>query len=105
MAKKSTLYSEIQKKTLFYVRKGGKKNRRQQAARMIAFARFCENKGAKSVGQIGKTHIELYFRSIAHLSESTRMQHYYAIKTLWHELLEKPTEIPKLKTNLASHQT
>ena len=99
MAKKSTLYSDVKKKTMFYVRKGGKKNRRQQASRMIAFACFCETKGANSVGQIGKNHIELYFRSISHLSEATRLQHYYAIKTLWHELLEKPIEVPKLKTN------
>lgn len=97
MAKKSTLYSDVKKKTLFYVRKGGKKNRRQQAARMIAFARFCENKGVNSVGQVGKTHIELYFRSISHLSEATRLQHYYAIRTLWLELLEKPTAVPKIK--------
>lgn len=96
MSKKSTLYSEVKKKTLFYVRKGGKKNRRQQAQRMIAFARFCEKNGVKHLDQAGKRHVELYFRSIQHLSDGTRLQHYYAIRALW-ELLGRNTEVPRLK--------
>lgn len=87
-------YDEVQKKVRFYAKKGGKKNRHLQSTRMLAFAQFCEDLNVETSAQVGKRHIIRYYKTISHLSESTQLQHYYAIRTLF-ELLDKDSRIPK----------
>ena len=66
-----------------YVRKGGKTNRKQQAARMMAFATHCEGLGAAEMGQVGANHVISYYRATAALSASTRYNHYRSLVALW----------------------
>ena len=77
------LVDQVQKLTRGYVRKGGKTNRKQQAARMMAFASHAEALGAHEMGQVGANHVLSYYRAIRRFSESTRYSHYRAIATLW----------------------
>lgn len=72
-----------------YIRKGGKDNRRQQAARMAAFAAFCEAQGCREIGQVGARHVVRYWIAHRHLAPSTRYAHYLSLKTLW-QLAGKP---------------
>lgn len=85
---------ELQKLTNGYVKKGGKDNRRQQRARMIAFAEFCASLGVNSLGQIGKNHVIQYWKTNRNLAESTAYSHWLAIRSLW-ELSGKAGEPPK----------
>ena len=94
------LLLEVERITRGYVRKGGKDNRRQQRARMIAFADFCAQMGANSMGQIGRAHVISYWKSTENLSERTRYSHWRALVTLW-GLAEKAGLPPEpLKTPL-----
>lgn len=77
------LVDQVQKLTRGYVRKGGKDNRRQQAARMIAFAAHCESLGARSIGQVGGRHAIAYWHALRALSDATRYNHYRALVILW----------------------
>jgi hypothetical protein len=88
------LINEVKKLTNAYARKGGKDNRRQQRARMIAFAGFCATQGANSLGQIGKNHVIQYWKYNRNLAESTAYSHWLAIRKLW-ELAGKTGEPPK----------
>lgn len=77
-----------------YCRKGGKQNRRQQFRRMVAFAEFCAESGAHSMGQVGNRHVIRYWRSMRHLSDSTLYNHWRALCILW-QLAGKPGKPPK----------
>lgn len=81
----SALQIEIRQLTTGYVRRGGKRNRRQQLHRMHAFGVFCEQLGARSLAQVGARHVIGYWKcsGIQQLSDRTRESHYYAIATLW----------------------
>jgi hypothetical protein len=85
---------EVQQLTNGYVKKGGKDNRRQQRARMIAFAEFCATLEVNSVGQIGKKHVIEYWKKNRNLAESTAYSHWLAIRSLW-ELSGKSGSPPK----------
>ncbi|WP_269902245.1 hypothetical protein [Paenalcaligenes faecalis] len=87
-------YDEVQKKVRFYAKKGGKKNRHMQSNRMLAFADFCEQEGVQSAQEVGKRHVIRYYKTLSELSDSTKLQHYYALRSLF-ELLEKDPCIPK----------
>ena len=91
------IINEVEQLTRGYVRKGGKNNRRQQRARMVAFAAFCAEKGANSMGQVGKSHVVAYWKSNTNLSDSTRYSHWCALVTLW-GLVGKPEKPPKPTT-------
>ena len=84
---------EVELVTREYVRKGGKRNRRQQRARMLAFASFCGEQGQNSLGQIGKAHVIGYWQATQHLSDATRYSHWRALVTLW-RLTEKAEQPP-----------
>ncbi|WP_418139968.1 hypothetical protein AB9R84_15630 (plasmid) [Oceanimonas smirnovii] len=88
------ILKEAELLTRGYVRKGGKTNRRQQRARILAFAEFCGQQGQNSLGQIGKAQVIAYWRTTRHLSDSTRYNHWRALVTLW-QLSGKPGEPPK----------
>lgn len=83
---------EVELLTREYVRKGGKNNRRQQRARMLAFALFCAEQGQNSLGQIGKAHVISYWKATRHLSDTTRYSHWRALVKLWQ--LSGKTEQP-----------
>lgn len=83
------LQDEVKKLMSEYVRKGGKRNRNQQAARMMAFARHCEALGAVSMGRVGANHVLSYYRATAALNDSTRYNHFRALCVLW-QLAQKP---------------
>lgn len=91
-----SLRNQVTKPLNAFVRKGGKRNRRMQAKRILMFIRHCESLGAKDLGQVGHRHIISYYRSIRTLSPSTQLQHYYAIRLLW-EMFDKNTAVPQLR--------
>jgi hypothetical protein len=91
------LVVQVRMLTRAYVRKGGKTNRRQQAARMLAFARFCENEGATEINRLGARHVILYWKQNRHLAPSTQYNHYRALCVLW-ELAEKAGRPPVPRT-------
>lgn len=88
------LVRQVEKLVQGYVRKGGKDNRRQQAARMVAFAQFCETDGVAEIGQVGARHAVRYWRSHRHLADTTLYNHYRALCLLW-VLANKLGEPPK----------
>ena len=84
MSSKPDIVQEIKNLTRDYVRKGGKTNRRQQYNRMLEFGLFCrDNLQTPNLAAVGKRHVVRYYKSIDNLSESTRINHYYALKTLF----------------------
>lgn len=81
-----------------YVRKGGKDNRKQQAARMLAFACFCEKEGVKDIGQVGARHVVRYWKANRHLASATLYNHYRALCHLWvlsDKLGQPPAPLPE----------
>ena len=88
-----SLLKEVEYLSHQYARDGGKKNRRMQRKRMIAFAKFVEKMGCKHAGGVGKRHVVLYYKSISHLSESTLYNHYCALRALW-KLLDRADTPP-----------
>ena len=91
------LQQQLQQLTRAYVRKGGKDNRRQQTARMMAFAEHAEGLGAREIGQVGGRHVVSYWRAIrasGGLADSTLYGHWLAIRELW-RLAEKAGDPPR----------
>lgn len=88
------LQKELQSATRAFVRSGGKTNRRMQLRRMEAFVNHCRLMGATSLHNVGIRHFMSYYEQIEHLSESTRLNHYYAIRQLFRlSLLPDPPPI------------
>ncbi len=87
------LVFQVQALAQGYVRKGGKTNRRQQAARMVAFARFCELQGATEISGVGARHAIRYWRRHRDLSPATLYNHHRALCVLW-ELAGKAGKPP-----------
>ena len=91
------LQQQVQALAHGYTRKGGKDNRRQQTARMMAFAAHCEAQGAHEMGQVGGRHVVNYWKALrasGGLADSTLYSHWLAIRELWH-LAGKPGEPPR----------
>lgn len=91
------LQQQVQTLAYAYVRKGGKDNRRQQAARMVAFAAHAEGLGASEMGQVGGKHVVSYWRALrasGGLANSTLYSHWLAIRQLW-RLAGKAGDPPK----------
>ena len=78
-----SLVKDVEVKTHEYARKGGKDNRRQQRARMIAFAAHAQALGAREMGQVGATHVIRYWKAHRDLSDATLYSHWLAIRELW----------------------
>ena len=92
-----TLRSQVEQLARAYTRKGGKDNRRQQAARMMAFAAHAEGAGAHEMGQVGGRHVVSYWRALrasVGLADATLYSHWLAIRELW-RLAGKPGEPPR----------
>lgn len=76
-------------------RRGGKDNRRLQKQRLAVFVSYCAAQwNLKSLGQVGRKHVEQYFISRWDLTYKTKMHYWYAIRILW-QLLKKPELPPK----------
>jgi hypothetical protein len=91
------LQQQIQHLAHAYTRKGGKQNRRQQAARMMAFAAHCEAHGAHEIGQVGGRHVVSYWKALratGGLADATLYAHWLAIRELW-RMAGKPGEPPR----------
>ena len=93
------LQQQVQELTRAYVRKGGKDNRRQQTARMLAFAAHCEALGAREMGQVGATHVIRYWKSNRDLSDTTLYNHWLAVCELW-KLSGKSDQPPRPRKKL-----
>ena len=81
-----TLCRQVEQLAHAYTRKGGKDNRRQQAARMMAFAAHAEALGAHEMGQVGGKHVVSYWRALrasGGLADATLYSHWLAIRELW----------------------
>jgi len=87
------LRREIERLAHDYVRKGGKKNRRKQAKRMIALGTFAETLGCKHIGELGKRHVIGFYKAHRGLSDAVIYQHYLAFRKLY-ELAKKPNDPP-----------
>lgn len=91
------LQQELQQSTRAFVRSGGKTNRRMQLRRMEAFVAHCRLLGATSLHNVGIRQFMSYYEEIEHLSPSTQLNHYYAIRQLLRlNLLPDPPR-PNLK--------
>ena len=80
------LQQQVQTLAHGYTRKGGKDNRRQQTARMLAFAAHAEAAGAHEIGQVGGRHVVSYWKALrasGGLADSTLYSHWLAIQELW----------------------
>lgn len=88
------LLSETKYQASKYILKGGKTNRKMQAKRMIAFAKFAMKMGCKNKAQLGSRHVIKYYKSLEQLSENTLYQHHCALVALF-ELLELPKPPPR----------
>ena len=91
------LQQQVQTLARAYVRKGGKENWRQQAARMMAFAAHAEGLGASEMGQVGGRHVVSYWKALrvyGGLADATLYSHWLAIRELW-GLAGKPGEPPR----------
>ncbi|WP_312284081.1 hypothetical protein [Candidatus Igneacidithiobacillus taiwanensis] len=77
------LVREVERMTLAYARYGGKKNRRLQRSRMKIFAAFCAQQGCRSMGQVGKRHVQEFFAAHAGWSPGTRYAYRLAIADLF----------------------
>ena len=76
-------------------RRGGKGNRRLQKQRIAVFVGYCASKwGLKSLGQLGRKHVEQFFVSRWDLSDRTKQHYWYALRVLW-KLLGKADLPPK----------
>lgn len=88
------ILQEVTNLTHGYARTGGKKNRNQQRARMLAFAEFAAVEGAYALGQVGRRHVVEYWKQHRNLSPATLYSHWLAIRDLW-KLAGKPQEPPR----------
>ncbi len=85
----SAVVREVAQMTMHYARRGGKKNRRVQRSRMLAFAAFCAQQGCRGMGQIGKRHVEAFFAAHPAWSTGTRYGYRLAIQELF-DIADRP---------------
>lgn len=102
------LQLEVKELAKSYKRKGGRKNRKQQVAKMLSFAKHAESLGANSMGQVGTKHVISYWKSLQskrNYKKKTLYFYWLAIQDLW-QFVEKvgdppephyPEEAPKKK--------
>jgi hypothetical protein len=93
------LIHQVEALTRPYAAKGGKDNRRQQRARMMAFADHCAAHGAAEIGQVGARHVISYWKGRRHLSEATAYSHWLAIRELW-QIAGKQGDPPRPKKTI-----
>ncbi len=74
-------------------RRGGKANRKLQKQRILVFLSYCMSAwGLKSLGQLGRKHVENFFVSRWDLAPKTKSHYFYAIRVLW--ILLGKSELP-----------
>jgi hypothetical protein len=88
---------EVANLTKSWARKGGKKNRRLQRRRMLAFANHAASMGAIRMQQVGPRHALNFWKNNTTLAKTTTYNFWLAICQLW-KLSGKPSKPPKPKT-------
>lgn len=63
------LVQEVAKLSQGFVRRGGKRNRRQQQRRMLAFADHAAVGGTKTLANLGEKQVVNYWKDHGHLSD------------------------------------
>lgn len=88
---------ELNRELHLYLRTGGKKNRRNQAEKMKYFCKDVQknNPQIKSLGQIGRRQVSEFWIRHNHLSASTQMAYYYAVRYIWNEILDRLSNPPQ----------
>ncbi len=81
---------EIRHRLNLHARKGGKTARRRQVKRAEAFASWC----GCDPRQIGKRHVWEFFEAHDHWEPTTKRDHWYAVRLLWHTI-GRPGDPPK----------
>lgn len=95
---------EVERLTNSYAAKGGSDNTKQQRARMLAFARHCEQLGAYSMAQVGRDHVIKWWKTHRDLTDRTLYEHHRAICILW-RLAGKAGQPPTPRYKGALNQT
>lgn len=88
---------EIRSKSDVYLRHGGKKSRKARIKRLISACEDIETneKGIKTLGQIGRRHIYQFYARHNDLSKTTLMDYYYAFVYAWQDILKRSSKPPK----------
>ena len=97
----SELEYQVKDLTRTYIRKGGKANRQQQQARMLAFAQHAARLGARNMGQVGRGQVIDYWKANRHLADATLYSHWLAIAELF-DLAGKKAPPPRPLTHSQS---
>jgi hypothetical protein len=89
------LSDQVREATRLWATKGGKRGRRDQVERMMAFCAFAEALGATNAGRVGGKVVVAFWKALraSNRSYATMQAYYYAIRHLW-ALLELPGEVP-----------
>ncbi|NOI07372.1 hypothetical protein [Vibrio alginolyticus] len=87
---------ELKQALHLYQRTGGKKNRKNQAEKMLSFCRDIQRHDPKlkSIGQIGRKHVSGFWRRKACLASSTKLAYLYAIDYIWKIILKRHSSPP-----------
>jgi hypothetical protein len=89
------LADQVQEAVRLWARKGGKRGRRDQVERMMAFVSFVEALGVANAGRLGPRTVVQFWKHMraSGRSYATMQSYYYALRHLW-ALLELPGEVP-----------
>ncbi len=90
------LVQEVAKLSQGFVRRGGKRNRRQQQRRMLTFADHAAVGGTKTLANLGEKQVVNYWKDHEYLSDKTLYNHWCALCALW-DLAGKPGKPPRPK--------
>lgn len=79
-----TWVEEVNKQSHDYVRRGGKKSRTIQIARMNEFLSFTASKeDFKQLNRLGKRHVINFWKAHRYYSRTTAYRYWLAIRLLW----------------------
>lgn len=87
---------ELKQALHLYQRTGGKKNRKNQAEKMLSFCRDIQRHDPKlkSIGQIGRKHVSGFWYRKDRLAPSTKLAYYYGICYLWCKIIKRSSVPP-----------
>ena len=90
-----TLADQIRPWSHGYLRHGGKRNRRQQVRRLLAFLNWVESRERLTgLDQLGKRQIVNFWKAHRSLSQRTQYGYWLALRELW-RWLERSGEPPR----------
>jgi hypothetical protein len=91
----NVLTAQVREATRLWAKKGGKRGRKEQLERMMAFAAFAEALGATNAGRVGPGTVVAFWKALRAQKRAyaTQVSYWYALRHLW-ALLELPGEVP-----------